>query len=577
MNIKEIIRLLKYAKTERWRFIVAIILMLFEVGLNVFLPYMEKMVIDKLEMQSIVMKVVIFLIVGFLTLSAVNQVVLYFESMLLIRAGQGIVYELRKEVFSHIEQFSQNQFNNMPVGYLVTRVTSYTNSVSEFFSSTIIQLFSNILLFVGIYAMMFIMSWKLALILSIFVALVFIISIIFRRKISKIFDDEKNYISNLNIYLSENLGAMKLIQLFNIQNKKREEFKKQNEKIGNTRYKIFLGFTLYRPLINLIYYITIAAVFYFGIKFNFTGGEIVAFYLYLGRFFEPIENIADQIKVIQDAFSSIHKLFAIMDTKIEIRDKEDAIEIDKVEGKIEFKNVYFSYSNDENYVLKNVSFVINPKESCAFVGATGSGKTTILSLIARNIEPQKGEILLDGINIQNIKIKSLRKVLGQMLQDVFLFSGTIRDNITLFDNQDFTDDEIMDVARYTNVDKLIESSPNKLDEQIIEKGENFSNGERQLISFARTVLAKPQIIILDEATSNIDSETEVLIQNSLEKIKNIGTMIMVAHRLSTIQNANQIIVLNKGEIIEKGSHQSLLKLHGYYYKLYQIQRQKQLI
>lgn len=573
--VKEFFRLLKYAKKEKGKFILAVILMLINVALDVYLPYVQKNIIDSLETDNIILNSILFFAIGFFTISIINQVILYFESMLLQKAGQAIVYEMRKEIFSHIECFSQNQFNNMPVGFLVTRVTSYTNSISELFTTTLVQLISNILLFLGIFIVMMMMSWQLGLILLSFVFVVFIVSLLFRKYIRKKFEEEKNYVSNLNIYLSENLSSMRLIQQFNIQSKKNDEFKAKYKLVGNTRYKIMKGFSLYRPFINVVYYMAIAATFYFGIKFKFTGGEIVAFYLYLAKFFQPIENIADQMQIIHDALSSTKKIFEIIDTKEEITDIEGAKSIEKVEGKIEFKNVWFSYSNDDNYVLKDVSFVINPRESCAFVGATGAGKTTILGLLARNIEPQKGEILIDDINIKDIKIKSLRKILGQMLQDVFMFTGTIRDNITLFCNDEYTDEEIMEVAKYTNVDKVIERLPNKLDEMIIEKGENFSNGERQLISFARTIIAKPQIIVLDEATSNIDSETEVLIQNSLENIKNIGTTIMVAHRLSTIQNSDQIIVLNNGSIVERGTHQELLKTKGYYYKLYQIQKAKE--
>ena len=266
------------------------------------------------------------------------------------------------------------------------------------------------------------------------------------------------------------------------------------------------------------------------------------------------------------------RLFNLLDVKPEVRDAEDAVEIDKFEGKIEFENVWFAYEED-NWILKDVSFIVEPKQTCAFVGATGAGKTTILSLIVRNFEIQKGRILIDGIDIKKIRIQSLRKAIGQMLQDVFLFSGSIKSNITLHDDS-FTDEEVMAVCDYVNAISFIDKLPNKLEEQVIEKGENFSVGQRQLLSFARTVLHKPQILILDEATANIDTETEVLIQESLQKIKNIGTMLIVAHRLSTIQHSDKIIVLNKGEIIESGTHQELLKMHGHYYKLYQLQFEK---
>ena len=300
-----------------------------------------------------------------------------------------------------------------------------------------------------------------------------------------------------------------------------------------------------------------------------SAGEIVAFYLYLSRFFNPIQNLADQLNSLQKAITASERIFNLLDVKPDAVDKEGAIEIDNIKGRIEFRHVWFAYVPD-NWILKDVSFVIEPKQTCAFVGATGAGKTTILSLIVRNYAVQKGEILIDGININDIKISSLRRAVGQMLQDVFLFSGSIASNVTLHD-ESFSDDEIIEACRYVNADSFIDKLPNGIHEEIIEKGENLSQGQRQLLSFARTVIHKPQVLILDEATANIDTETEVLIQESLEKMKNIGTMLVVAHRLSTIQHADKIIVLQNGEIIEQGNHQELLKNRGHYYKLYQLQ------
>ena len=307
----------------------------------------------------------------------------------------------------------------------------------------------------------------------------------------------------------------------------------------------------------------------FGVILGLSSSEIVSFYFLLSRFFNPVQELADKLNDLQRSLTALEKLFVLLDINPEVLDEEGAIEIDHFEGKIEFRNVYFAYENDD-YILKNVSFIVNPKESVAFVGATGAGKTTILSLIVRNYEINSGEILIDDINIKHIKIKSLRKAIGQMLQDVFLFSGTIKENITLND-ESFSDEEIKKVADYVNASYFIEKLPKKYEEVVIERGENFSSGERQLLSFARTVLAKPQILILDEATANIDTETESIIQQSLEKIKSIGTMLIVAHRLSTIQHCDKIFVLQDGKIIESGSHQDLLKNKGYYYKLYELQ------
>ena len=383
------------------------------------------------------------------------------------------------------------------------------------------------------------------------------------------FRKERAAISDMNTFLSENLSGMKLTQIFNQEETKDEQFKVKNNDVLHQRFNVIKAFGVYRPLMSFIYNASIALCFVLGVKYQLSAGEVVAFYLYMSKFFNPIQNLADQLNALQKALTASERIFNLLDVKPDVLDKEDAIEIDHFEGKIEFKHVWFAYK-DEHWILKDVSFVIEPKQTCAFVGATGAGKTTILSLIVRNYEIQKGEILIDGININDIKISSLRRAIGQMLQDVFLFSGTIRDNITLHDDS-FNDEEIRKACCYVNADSFIDKLPKGVDEEIIEKGENLSQGQRQLLSFARTVIHKPQILILDEATANIDTETEVLIQQSLEKMKSIGTMLVVAHRLSTIQHADQIIVLQNGQIVERGNHQQLLKNRGYYYKLYQLQ------
>jgi ATP-binding cassette subfamily B protein len=375
----------------------------------------------------------------------------------------------------------------------------------------------------------------------------------------------------MNTFLNENMSGMKIVQLFNQQERKKIEFDEKNETLRKQRYRLNIAFAMYRPFISFLYFSAIAVTFYMGMELALLPGSVLAFYLYLSRFFNPVQNIADQLNGIQRAMTACERLFNLLDVAPEVVDKPDAKKIETFNGKIEFRHVWFAYQ-EENWILKDVSFVIEPHQTVAFVGATGAGKTTILSLIVRNYEVQKGEILIDDININDIEIKSLRRAIGQMLQDVFLFSGTVRSNITLHD-ESYTDEQINEVCRYVNADSFINKMDKGLDEMIIERGENISQGQRQLLSFARTVLANPQILILDEATANIDTETEVLIQESLEKIKNIGTMLVVAHRLSTIQNSDQIVVLQHGEIVEIGNHQELLKKRGFYYRLYQLQLQ----
>ena len=563
-------RTFHYVKPELPRFLFALFLILINVGIDVVLPLIISKITTNLKSDYLDLILILVLVIGYFLLSLINQAFLYFESMILQKAGQKIIYNLRMEVFEHIENMSLDQLNDMPVGSLVTRVCSYTTSMSDLFTNVLVNVIRNVLTIVVVYVVMFTISYRLSFVLLGIVILVFIISFVFSRVISKIFRKERRYISDLNTYLNENISGMKLIQIFNQEINKSEEFSKKNEDLRKARYKVVLAFGIYRPLITFIYFVAIALTFYFGIEFGLNSGEIVAFYLLLSRFFNPVQNLADQLNNIQKALTASERLFNLLDVEPKVVDAIDAIEINEFKGKIEFRNVYFAYK-DEDWILKNVSFVINPKETCAFVGATGAGKTTILSLIVRNYEIQKGQILIDDIDIKKIKVTSLRKAIGQMLQDVFLFSGTIRTNITLYDDEKYSDEEIIKVCDYVNASSFINKLDKGLDEYVIEKGENFSSGQRQLLSFARTVLAKPQILILDEATANIDTETETLIQESLAKIKNIGTMLIVAHRLSTIQHSDQIIVLNNGEIVEKGTHQELLKHKGLYYKLYELQ------
>ena len=562
-------RLSTYVKPEWKSFALAFLLILINVAIDVILPLFLGVFTNKVAETNTTLAFILGLSIGYFSLCLITQALIYFESMILQRTGQRIVYKLRMEVFEHIENMSQNQFNIMPVGSLVTRVANYTTALSDLFTNVIVALLRNILMIIGVYIIMFCVSWRLSLVLTGYVVVVFIASLIFRSVVTKIFRKERQYTSDLNTFLNENLSGMKIIQIFNQEERKEEEFNEKNNRLRKTKFKAVLAFAIYRPFVNFLYFSALAVTFILSVTFELDAGQTVEFYLYLSRFFNPVQNIADQINQIQKAVTSSERLFNLLDVQPESVDKPNPIHIDNFIGKIEFRHVWFAYEK-EDWILKDVSFVIEPKQTVAFVGATGAGKTTILSLIVRNYEVQKGQILIDDVDINDIEVKSLRRAVGQMLQDVFLFTGTVKSNITLHDDS-FSDEEIQEVCSYVNADKFINKLDHGLDEEVIERGENFSQGQRQLLSFARTVLHKPQILILDEATANIDTETEKLIQESLEKMKSIGTMLVVAHRLSTIQKADQIIVLNHGEVIEKGTHQSLLKQKGYYHKLYLLQ------
>ena len=565
-------RTFAYAKGDMWRIVLSLFVVTIGVIVDLLLPIIEKWFVDYLDAEHIgnaVLSVIIGVAVGFTVIALVNKLISFLMSLLLQKAGQNIVERLRMDVFSHIENMSQNQLNEMPVGSLVTRVANYTAAVSNLFTDVLVRFVMNMLTVLTVFVIMITLSWELSLILLVFAVIVGVTSFFFVGVVASKYRVERKNTSILNSFLSENLQGMKIISIFNQQKKKQAQFDENNENLRKSAYGINVAFTFYRPFMSFLYYGAIATTFGVGFALSFTPGLIVAFYLYLNRFFKPIQELADELNKIQGALTSSEKLFNLLNVKPEVIDKEDAIEIESFKGKIEFRNVWFAYEKD-NWILKDVSFTVNPKETVAFVGATGAGKTTILSLIVRNYEIQKGQILIDDIDITHIKVKSLRKAVGQMLQDVFLFSGTIKSNVSLRD-ESYKDEEIVEACKYVNASSFIEKLPDAYDEEVIEGGANFSSGQRQLLSFARTVLHKPQVLILDEATANIDTETEMLIQESLEKMKNIGTMLVVAHRLSTIQHADNIIVLQNGEIIEEGNHQALLRKKGYYFKLYQLQ------
>jgi ATP-binding cassette subfamily B protein len=450
------------------------------------------------------------------------------------------------------------------------------------FSNLLVNLIKNCFIIVGVLVAMLCINYALTLMVLCFVPFIVLFTFIFRKFSRKAYRSVKDGTTDINTFLSENLSGMKITQVFNREDSKAREFEEKNQRLGSAKRKQIFVFGVFRPTVYMLYISSVMALFYLSAtsKINNTellgqlidSATLVTFYMYISKFFNPIQNLAEQFNWMQSAFASAEKIFTILDMQPQIVDDPDAIELESIEGNIEFKNVWFAY-NEGEWVLRDVSFKVNAKETVAFVGSTGSGKTTILGLICRNYDIQKGEILIDGINIKKIKISSLRRHFGQMLQDVFLFSGTIRSNIVLRD-ESITDEEVIKTCDYVNASHFINKLSAGLDEEVRERGNNFSAGQRQLLSFARTIVHKPAVMILDEATANIDTETEQLIQDSLEKMMNIGTMLIVAHRLSTIQHADRIIVLSHGQIIEQGSHDELLKQRGRYYDLYMLQFKK---
>ena len=575
-------RLVQYAKPYGGKFIIVGFLVLFSISYDIASPlivgYIEELVVGDFTLDHLFASVAVY--AGVLVFSMLST---YFQAVILQKVGQRIISDLREDLFTHIESLAHEQLNEIPVGKLVTRVTNDTNAISMMFTNLLVNLTKNAFVILGILVAMLCLNYELTLMVLCFVPFIVIFTVIFRKFSRRAYRKVKDATTDINTYLSENLSGIKVTQIFGREGEKMTEFRQKSQTLARATQEQIFVFGVFRPLVYMLYISSILCLFYLGGMGHLTGatflgqsissGTIVTFYMYISKFFTPIQNLAEQFNWLQSAFASSEKVFSIMDIEPKMQDAPDAIELEDIKGEIEFKDVWFSYIPGE-WVLQGVSFHVNPRQTVAFVGSTGSGKSTILSLICRNYEFQRGEILIDGIDIRKIKISCLRKHFGQMLQDVFLFSGTIRSNIVLRE-ENIPDEEIMEVCRYVNADHFINKLDHGLDEEVRERGNNFSAGQRQLLSFARTILHKPSVMILDEATANIDTETELLIQDSLEKMRSVGTMLIVAHRLSTIQHADNIIVLSHGKILEQGTHQQLLARHGRYYQLYTLQYHKE--
>lgn len=572
-------RLLAYGYKHWKSFLVVFIMMIITTVVGLLSPLITGKVIKLLEDPLLDFIKVIYWII-FLGVVVFASVILeVILSYILQKTGQRIIYEVRENVFSAIESYSIAQMKETPAGKLVTRVTTDTNTLNEMYTSVIINVLKNVLTIVGVLVAMFIVSTKLTLYILLFTPVLVIVSYIFRKYSRRAYREVRKNVSNVNSFISENISGMKVTKVFGQEEKKYKDFHVENTNLKKSSLKEILAFAIFRPSIYVIYILAVIMVLWIGgneaiqnnilIITGFTYVELIVFYQYIDKLFNPLQQLAEQFNILQSSLASAERIFEAIDKKSDIIEVENPIELTEIKGKIEFKNVWFSYIPGE-WILKDVSFTVEPNETVAFVGATGSGKSTILTLITRNYDIQKGSIFIDGVDIKQVKISSLRKAVGQMLQDVFLFSGTVSSNIALRD-EDITEDEIIHAATYVNANSFIEKLPNKYDEEVKEKGANFSSGQRQLLSFARTIVHTPKILILDEATANIDTETENLIQDSLKKLMSIGTMLIVAHRLSTIQHADKIIVIESGKIIEEGTHQQLLKNKGHYYKLYKLQ------
>lgn len=569
-------RLLGYVKPYKKYVVLAIFLNILVAGLGPVRPYLTKLAVDDAIVNkdyNVLLNIVLILIATLL-LQAVMQYTLTYYTQLM---GQKIIYDLRVKIFSHLQNLSLKYFDKTPIGRIVTRVTNDVEALNQLFSSGIVMVFSDVFNILWIFGFMFFMSWKLALITLSVLPFLFYATFLFRKKVREAYRNERKYLAKLNTYMQEHITGNSIVKIFN---KEKEEFKKFlgiNAEYRNALIKSVFYYATFFPVVEVLSSISIALIIWYGggnvIQNNMTLGVLFAFIQYTEMFFRPIRDLSEKYNIMQTAMAASERIFEVLDDNTIIPNSANPKLLQNLKGEIEFNNVTFAYNQGED-VLKNVSFKINPGETVAIVGATGAGKSSIISLLTRFYDIQKGKIKIDGINIKEIDKFELRKKIAVVLQNVFLFSGNIKSNIGL-NSEEITEEKITEAAKIVGAEKFINKLPKKYNEEVMEQGATLSVGQKQLISFARALAFNPQILILDEATSSIDTETEILIKKAIEKLLKGRTSIVIAHRLSTIQNADKIIVMHKGEIKESGTHQKLLAKKGLYYKLYLLQYKEQ--
>ncbi len=569
-------RLLRYVKPYKKYVVAAILLNIIVAALGPLRPFLTKIAFDdnikNKDFDGLL--IICALLLVSLMLQAFIQYFLTFYTELM---GQKIVYDLRIQLFSHVQKLALRYFDKTPVGRTVTRVTNDVDSLNEMFSSGIVSVFSDIFVIVWIFIFMFAMSWDLSLVTLAVMPVLIYATILFRKKVRETYRDVRLHLARLNSYMQERVTGMNVVQIFAKEKEELQKFSIINNDNRLVNIKSIFYYAVFFPVVELLSAISVGLIIWYGggevIQSRLSIGVLIAFLQYTEMFWRPVRDLSEKYNILQTAMASSERIFNLLDDETIIKNPDNPVNFTSIRGEIEFSNVWFAYNPGE-YVLRNLSFKINPGERIAIVGATGAGKTSIINIFTRFYDIQKGSITLDGIDIRNLDISDLRKHIAMVLQDVFLFSGTIKSNINL-GNKNISDDEIIEAAKTVGADKFISQLPNAYDEEVKEKGATLSVGQKQLISFARALAYNPQILILDEATSSVDTETEQLIQNAIEKLLIGRTSIVIAHRLSTIQNADKIFVMHKGELKEAGTHQELLAKRGIYYKLYQLQYKDQ--
>ncbi|WP_066715356.1 ABC transporter ATP-binding protein [Clostridium sp. Marseille-P299] len=565
-------RLMRYAVPYLHLMILAVVLVLFITGFELYRPKLMGEAVDLFiangSFGAIKETAIIYLLV-LLGSFLFN----FLQTWILQLTGQKIIYNIRQEVFEHVQHLSLRFFDITPVGRIVTRVTNDVEALHEMYANILVKLIKNIAKIIGLAIVMLSMNVKISLYAFALLPFIFGLTWLFKNVSRATYRVARTKITAINTYLSEHLSGMKLIQIFAREVEKNAEFKRKSKELYRANYREMMVFAIFRPSIYLLSVIALVIIIMVGsdavLSNVITVGMLYTFIQYITSFFEPIQELAEQFGTLQSAMASAEKIFTLLDEEVTVKNPENPKYLNQVKGKIEFEHVWFAYQG-EDWILKDVSFTIEPGQSVAFVGATGAGKSSILNLIGRYYDIQRGRILIDGVDIKELSMDQLRSAIGQVQQDVFMFTGNIKSNIRL-KNDDITDEEIVAAAKYVNADTFISKLNDAYEEAVTERGATLSAGQRQLLSFARTLAYDPSILVMDEATANIDTETESLIQEALKKLMQGRTTIMVAHRLSTIQHADKIIVMHKGVLREQGTHQELLAANGIYRKLYELQ------
>lgn len=567
-----LLHLLSYMKPYAGWVFLSLLLVLALTGFDLYRPVLIGDAIDLFEVRGDY-DIILDTAVKYAIVLAFSFLFNIGQTWILQKTGQRIILTVRKELYAHIQSLSCRYFDLTPVGKLVTRVTNDVEALNEMYSGILVNLFRNIVKIIGLATVMLFLDYRLALISFVLLPIVAVLTVVFRKIARQTYRLTRTRLTDINTFLSENISGMRIIQIFGREKRKFEEFDDKNHKLYQAFYREMMVFAVFRPLIYILSVLSLMIVLGVGSRDVLGGaisiGTLYIFAQYIQSFFDPIQELAEQFSTLQSSLASAEKIFTILNEEPLVTEAENPVILPEIKGRIEFSHVWFAYNN-ENYVLRDVSFVIEPGQSVAFVGATGAGKSSILNLIGRYYDIQRGNIYIDGVDIRNLSKKQLRSAIGQMQQDVFIFEGTVESNIRLC-NTEITMEEVKEAAEYVNASHFIEKLPRQYEEPVSERGATFSAGERQLLSFARTLAHKPSILVMDEATANIDTETELLIQEALEKLMKGRTTIMVAHRLSTIQHADCIMVMHKGKIREQGTHQELLAQDGIYKKLYELQ------